>query len=241
VVDTETLIEGIDKPTSFSAKTASPAVPYEFPAHNEGSGVVADVVLAQPEKYINKVVAPPFRPIFPQTSQSPAVNEIDVISLLVLLVQLTALATAITLLIYSPTLPAAALLFVVVPIIPEVELKVTLVALAAPNTGVINVGEVEKTKLVDVVPVAPAAVYPVILLKAVMLALLAFVPPFATGNTPVTPVVNGNPVHELNTPLVGVPKAGVTNVGDVAPTKVPEPVEPLSPFPTEFIVVMFNP
>lgn len=55
--------------------------------------------------------------------------------------------------------------------------------------GVVNVGEVENTRFVLVVPVAPDAVYPVMLLNAVMLALDAFVPPFATGKTPVTPLV----------------------------------------------------
>ena len=74
-----------------------------------------------------------------------------------------------------------------------------------PNAGVTNVGEVEKTRLVLVVPVAPEDVYPVILLKAVILAELAFVPPLATGNTPVTPVVMGKPVQLVKVPLVGVP------------------------------------
>ena len=45
----------------------------------------------------------------------------------------TADPEAITLDMISPTLPAAALSFVVVPIMPEVELKVTLVADAAPR------------------------------------------------------------------------------------------------------------
>src|SRR3990167_6682574 len=50
-----------------------------------------------------------------------------------------------------------------------------------PNKGVTKVGEVEKTRLVDVVPVAPAAVYPVMLLKRVMLATPPPVPPSATA------------------------------------------------------------
>ena len=92
--------------------------------------------------------------------------------------------------------------------------------MAAPITGVTNVGEVEKTKLVEVVPVAPAAVYPVILLNAVMPAELALVPPLATGKTPVTPEVNGRPVKLVATPEEGVPKAGVTNVGLVENTRL---------------------
>ena len=51
------------------------------------------------------------------------------------------------------------------------------------------------------------------LLKAVMLADDAFVPPFATGNTPVTPVVSGKPVTLVMTPDAGVPSAGVTSDG----------------------------
>jgi energy-converting hydrogenase Eha subunit C len=48
------------------------------------------------------------------------------------------------------------------------------------------------------------------------------------GNVPVTPVVNGNPVALVNVTLVGVPNTGVTNVGDVANTKEPEPVSSLT-------------
>ena len=98
------------------------------------------------------------------------------------------------------------------------------VPVAAPRTGVIKVGEVEKTKLVDVVPVVPAAVKPVMLLKQVMLALEQFVPPLATGRTPVTPVVSGRPVALVSTPELGVPSAGVTKVGEAANTRAPVPV-----------------
>ena len=44
--------------------------------------------------------------------------------------------------------------------VPAVEVMVSplmLVAVAAPRTGVTRVGEVEKTKLVEVVPVVPVA------------------------------------------------------------------------------------
>lgn len=58
------------------------------------------------------------------------------------------------------------------------------VAVATPKTGVISVGDVENTRLVDVVPVVPAVVNPVILLKHVMLAALQFVPPLATIRVP---------------------------------------------------------
>jgi len=51
-----------------------------------------------------------------------------------------------------------------------------------------------------------------------------FVPPFAIGRVPVTPVVKGKPVALVRTIDEGVPRAGVTSVGDVANTKAPEPV-----------------
>jgi hypothetical protein len=57
------------------------------------------------------------------------------------------------------------------------------VAAATPRTGVTSVGDVEKTRLVEVVPVVPAAESPVILLKQVMLALEQFVPPLAAAKT----------------------------------------------------------
>ena len=76
-----------------------------------------------------------------------------------------------------------------VPVTPVVKgrpvplVKVTLVGV--PNTGVTKVGLVENTKFVDVVPVVPAAVNPVMLLNRVMLAVEPPVPPADTGNVPV--------------------------------------------------------
>ena len=71
-----------------------------------------------------------------------------------------------------------------VPVVPATVLGVVApsVPFSAPPVmvGLVIVGEVENTKLVDVVPVAPLAVYPVILLKDEIPALVAFVPPSAT-------------------------------------------------------------
>ena len=51
------------------------------------------------------------------------------------------------------------------------------------------------------------------------------VPPFVVANVPVTPVVKGKPVAFVKVTDVGVPKIGVTKVGDVAKaTTVPDPV-----------------
>ena len=41
---------------------------------------------------------------------------------------------------------------------------------------------------------------------------------------PETPVLIGNPVQFVSVPLAGVPRTGVTNVGDVANTNAPLPV-----------------
>jgi hypothetical protein len=52
-----------------------------------------------------------------------------------------------------------------------------------------------------------------------------FVPPLASGRIPVTPVVSGRPVRFVNTPLTGVPSAGLVSVGEVASTTIPDPVD----------------
>jgi len=54
---------------------------------------------------------------------------------------------------------------------------------------------------------------------------------FVTGRFPVTPVVSGKPVAFVNVTLVGVPKIGVTRVGLVDNTLLPEPVLLVTPVP----------
>jgi hypothetical protein len=82
-----------------------------------------------------------------------------------------------------------------------------------PKIGVTSVGLVLRT----FAPVPVSVVTPV--------------PPFATGNVPVTPVVSGNPVALVKVPEVGVPKTGVTNVGLVFRTLDPVPVPLVTPVP----------
>ena len=82
-----------------------------------------------------------------------------------------------------------------------------------PKAGVTRVGEVPNT----LAPLPVLVVTPV--------------PPLATGNVPVTPVVKGSPVQLVNTPLVGVPNNGVTKVGDVAKALAPLPVDEVTPVP----------
>lgn len=79
--------------------------------------------LTQPHNNVTLVVAPPLKSTAPQTFQSPALNDIEVISCAE--PDDTELGPT-ELFIYSPTLPAAALSFVVVPMMPEVVVNATL-------------------------------------------------------------------------------------------------------------------
>lgn len=97
-----------------------------------------------------------------------------------------------------------------IPLTPAV--KDTLVQLlrlplvGVPKTGATKVGVVERTTDPDPVEdVTP-------------------VPPFATGRVPVTPNVKLTFVQFDRLPLVGVPNAGVTSVGEVERTTDPVPV-----------------
>jgi hypothetical protein len=58
------------------------------------------------------------------------------------------------------------------------------------------------------------------------------VPPLSTGKTPVTPVVSGNPVKFVATPLIGVPSAGAVNVGDAIVGLVAKTFDPVPVFAT---------
>ena len=83
-------------------------------------GFVADVVLVQHTITLVTVVPAGFVQHEPHTSQSPAVRLIEVILAAVLFVREMAEPTSTVELTYSPTLPAFALLFVVVPTMPLV-------------------------------------------------------------------------------------------------------------------------
>ena len=63
--------------------------------------------------------------------------------------------------------------------------------------------------------------------------VVPFVPPLAIGKVPVTPVVKGKPVAFVRVTDVGVPKIGVTNVGLVDNTTLPEPVLDVTPVPPD--------
>jgi hypothetical protein len=60
---------------------------------------------------------------------------------------------------------------------------------------------------------AVTALVPLPMRTAFAVSVAAPVPPLATGNVPVTPVVRDNPVTLVITPDAGVPSAGVVSVG----------------------------
>ena len=94
-----------------------------------------------------------------------------------------------------------------------------LVADATPNVGVTSVGLVANTN--EPVPVSSV-------MAEIKLAELGVAKKVATPvPNPETPVLIGNPVQLVSVPDEGVPRAGVTSVGDVAKTTEPEPVVPL--------------
>lgn len=111
-----------------------------------------------PTKYCAIVALFPVIYTLKYTSQSPADSDNEVKFALTPLVNAIPLPTSIEEDINSPTLPAAAALFVIVPIIPLVLEKDKLVALAAPMVGVTNVGDVASTILPDPVTELPNAV-----------------------------------------------------------------------------------
>ena len=85
-----------------------------------------------------------------------------------------------------------------------------------PNNGVVRVGDVANTKS----PVPVSSVTAVIKLADDGVAKKVATP----AAKPETPVEIGRPVQLVRVPEDGVPKAGVTRVGEVANTKAPLPV-----------------
>jgi hypothetical protein len=55
----------------------------------------------------------------------------------------------------------------------------------------------------------------------------------AIGNVPVTPVVKGKPVAFVSVTDAGVPRIGVTKVGEVDSTLEPVPVDVVTPVPPD--------
>jgi len=85
-----------------------------------------------------------------------------------------------------------------------------------PKIGVTKVGDVANTNAPE--PVSSDTAAAKLADKGVAKKVAMPVP------KPDTPVLIGKPVALVNTADEGVPKAGVTSVGDVANTLAPEPV-----------------
>jgi hypothetical protein len=93
---------------------------------------------------------------------------------------------------------------------------VSVAADGVPRFGVVSVGEVPKT--IAPVPVSSVTAVMRFADDGVASAVATPVP------NPDTPVVIGSPVALVSTAALGVPRAGVTNMGDVASTIAPVPV-----------------
>jgi len=155
-------------------------------------------------------------PVVPFAPTARAFADVDVI-----------VCAALVIVLLRAVVPVTARAFVPIVAPP----RASDVPVAAPRTGVTRVGDVENTRFVDVVPVVPAAVKPVILLKHVMLATEQFVPPFAVPSVPasvtapVVAVLGVNPVvpalNEATVPAVVASVPLVGNVTDVLPVTVP--------------------
>lgn len=92
-----------------------------------------------------------------------------------------------------------------------------------PRAGVINVGLVPNTA--NPLPVSSVIAAARLAEDGVARKVAAPVP------RPDTPVLIGSPVALVKTPEAGVPKSGVTRVGDVLRTTLPLPVLPVTPVP----------
>jgi hypothetical protein len=100
---------------------------------------------------------------------------------------------------------------------------VSVPEVGVPKIGVTKVGLVAKTNAP--VPVSSVTVAAKLAELGVSKNVETFVP------KPLTPVEIGKPVALVKTPLDGVPKAGVINVGEVDKTVEPVPVEVVTPVP----------
>jgi len=130
------------------------------------------------------------------------------------------------------TAPVRLALVVTLPAVKPDAVPVMFVPTSAdgvPSAGVTNVGELAKTSApVPVSSVTAAARLaddgvPSHVATPVPNDVMP-VPPRATLSVPVVPATIGKPVALVKTPLAGVPRAGVTSVGELAKTSAPVPV-----------------
>jgi len=112
------------------------------------------------------------------------------------------------------------LIVVTDPLTVSEPLSTKLVPVAAPMFGVIRVGVLAKTT--DPLPVSSVRHWAKLAEVGVARNVATLVP------SPLTPVDIGSPVQLVSVPLVGVPRRGVTRVGEVAKTFAPVPVSSVS-------------
>lgn len=144
--------------------------------------------------YVSKVWVPKLILVADATPRIGVTNVGDVVRLIAP-VPLTFVASAVAIPVPNPLTPVDIGSPVQLVKVPEV---------GVPRIGVTNVGEVVN----DIAPLP------------LTLAASAVATPVPY---PVVPDI-GNPVQLVNTPDAGVPRAGVTKVGDVDPAKLPVPV-----------------
>ena len=106
------------------------------------------------------------------------------------------------------------------------------VPVATPILGVTSVGLVANTSAPE--PVSSVTAPAKFALEGVARNVATPVP------SPLTPVLIGSPVQLVNVPDVGVPRAGVVNVGLVASTTAPAPVTPLLSADAEICEPLMN-
>lgn len=138
------------RPTGKKVKAPGAVTPINIYTKVPPAGAVGRVALTSftiPDTRVVVVVTSGSVQTEPHTSQSPAVREMDVMSLKAPLVVEIAPAANTVLDTNSPTLPVAALLLVTVPMTSPVLENARLVAEAAPNMGVTSVGELAPTNV----------------------------------------------------------------------------------------------
>jgi hypothetical protein len=112
-----------------------------------------------------------------------------------------------------PKVKAATL--VTVPLVLEVPAPMAVRKSDADKASIVLfafiLGKVIADGFVNVKKLPPTVVPPRFVIAPA--AVVAPVPPLATGRDPVTPVVSGSPVAFVKTPEAGVPKAGVVSTG----------------------------
>lgn len=189
----------------------------------------------------------PAKPAPPNTFNAPVEVLVEAVVLLIVVAPISVVAPVTLSVPVTVSLPLTLKLANVVAPADNVEEKVPAaplklpvklneVPVAAPMIGVTRVGVFAKTNKPE--PVSSVIALSKLALVGVAKKLAIPVP------KPLTPVAIGNPVALVKVAEVGVPNIGVTKVGLVDNTKLPEPVELVTPVPpcaTSIVVALHTP